>query len=198
MVIADLKAIYVSGDYIDVLGTTQWFLRHPSCPNDLKGDVAFRLKYARAAYQLFDGDTIAPISSDQEAKALEAALISTKGAGFGGVRVHLKNAAQELTAGNWAPSIRESIHAVEAAAKIIEPSAKTLEPALASLARDNKLHGGMKNGFAALYGFTSDEKGIRHSLLEKSQAEMDEADAQFMLGACAAFVSYLIARARQK
>ena len=51
-------------------------------------------------------------------------------------------------------------------------------------------------GFAAIYGFTSDEKGIRHPLLDDHTAKVDETDALFMIGACAAFVSYLINKAR--
>jgi hypothetical protein len=43
---------------------------------------------------------------------------------------------------------------------------------------------------------TSDEKGIRHPLLDDGTAKVDETDALFMLGACAAFVSYLINKAR--
>ncbi|MDI3562541.1 hypothetical protein [Bradyrhizobium sp. Arg816] len=54
----------------------------------------------------------------------------------------------------------------------------------------------MKNGFNSLYNYTSDEKGIRHALLDDSAAKVDETDALFMFGACAAFVSYLIGKAR--
>jgi hypothetical protein len=54
----------------------------------------------------------------------------------------------------------------------------------------------MKNGFISLYAYTSDEKSIRHALLDDSTAKVDEADALFMFGACAAFVSYLINKAR--
>ena len=87
---------------------------------------------------------------------------------------------------------------MEAAAKIIEPGTNTLGPALTALAKKHKIHGALQSGFSSLYGFTSDAKGIRHSLLEKAEAEVDEVDAQYMLGACASFVSYLLARARQK
>ena len=54
----------------------------------------------------------------------------------------------------------------------------------------------MKLAFVKLYGFTSDEKGIRHPLLDLPAANVDETDALFMIGACAAFVSYLINKSR--
>jgi hypothetical protein len=47
----------------------------------------------------------------------------------------------------------------------------------------------------SIYGFTSDQNGIRHALLD-AEAKVDETHALFMIGACAAFVSYLINKAR--
>lgn len=67
---------------------------------------------------------------------------------------------------------------------------------LAKLETKAVIHGAMKSGFKSLYGFTSDESGIRHPLLDKGTADVDESDALFMIGACAAFVSYLINKAR--
>jgi hypothetical protein len=58
------------------------------------------------------------------------------------------------------------------------------------------IHGALKSGFSSIYGYTSDKQGIRHPLLDDPQANVDEADALFMIGACAAFVSYLIHKAR--
>lgn len=54
----------------------------------------------------------------------------------------------------------------------------------------------MKAAFNSLYGYTSDEQGIRHAHLNEPSSKPDEADALFMIGACAAFVSYLINKAR--
>lgn len=58
------------------------------------------------------------------------------------------------------------------------------------------IHGSLKQGFVKIYGFTSNEQGIRHALLEKGAPDVDEADALFMIGACSAFVSYLVNKAR--
>jgi hypothetical protein len=38
--------------------------------------------------------------------------------------------------------------------------------ALARLEASAKIHGALKSGFGSIYGFTSDEKGIRHPLLD--------------------------------
>ena len=48
--------------------------------------------------------------------------------------------------------------------------------------------------FRKLYGYTSDEKGIRHSLLEET-ASVAEEDARFMIVACSAFLNLLIVKA---
>jgi len=79
----------------------------------------------------------------------------------------------------------------------LEPSASTLGPALSTLEKSAYIHGALGAGFRSLYGFTSDEEGIRHALLDKTGAQVDETDALYMLGSCAAFVSYLINKARQ-
>jgi hypothetical protein len=90
--------------------------------------------------------------------------------------------------------VRESIHAVEAVAVRLAPDTSTLGAALKVLEKRDHLHGGLKSAFEKLYGYSSDEAGVRHALVFSDEAKVDEADALFMLGACASFVSYLLAR----
>jgi hypothetical protein len=90
--------------------------------------------------------------------------------------------------------VRESIHAVEAVAVRLAPGTGTLGAALKVLEQRGHLHGGLKAAFSSLYGYSSDEEGVRHALVFGDEAQVDEADALFMLGACASFVSYLLAR----
>ncbi len=84
-----------------------------------------------------------------------------------------------------------SVHAVEGSAKAIKPSAKTLGPALTRLKSTIGLNPALATAFGNLYGFTSDEKGIRHSLVFSATSHVTERDAIFMFGACASFVAYL-------
>ena len=136
-----------------------------------------------------------PIGSESELATIERAFADVAAAEFHGARSHLRKASEELTAGHYADSVRESIHAVESVAKLLEPNAE-LSKALAELEKSASIHGGMKKAFLALYGYTSNEQGIRHALLEAGAPAVDETDALFMIGACAAFVSYLINKAR--
>jgi hypothetical protein len=83
----------------------------------------------------------------------------------------------------------------ESVVRVLEPGGD-FGKALAKLDAKVGIHGAMRAGFASLYGSTSDEKGIRHALLEVPAASVDKTDALFMIGACAAFVSYLINKSR--
>lgn len=106
-------------------------------------------------------------------------------------------AATALKRGAWHESVRESITAVESAAVRLAPEHKTLGKALNELERRGHLKGGLKAAFSKLYGYTNDEEGIRHALVFEGAAKVDETDALFMLGACASFVSYLLARSTE-
>jgi hypothetical protein len=193
--IAKAKSIFETGNYTAVFGWLQWVLRHPNVPSGFAQSIGTALRAGRAAYQIVDDDTIVPVGSDAENANLERAFADLATGEFPGARGHLRSAAEELTAGHYANSIRESIHAVESVARTLEPTAE-LSKALTRLETSAKIHGGLKRGFNAIYGYTSDEKGIRHPMLEQGSPAVDEADALFMIGACASFVSYLINKAR--
>ena len=85
---------------------------------------------------------------------------------------------------------------VESVARVLDQKSSSLRGALARIESKAKIHPALKDSFGKLYGFTSDEKGIRHPLLDEPVGNVDETDALFMIGACAAFVSYLINKAR--
>jgi hypothetical protein len=189
------KEVFQKGDYVAIFGWLQWVLRRRDVPRSFSKYINAALEAARAAYRVVDDDTIVPVGSDAERETLERAFVDLAATEFHGTRVHLRKAAEEATAGHYADSVRESIHAVESVVRVLEPDGE-FSRALTKLEMKTAIHGAMKSGFKSLYGFTSDENGIRHPLLEKATAGVDEADALFMIGACAAFVSYLISKAR--
>ena len=191
-----LKNHFATGDYLSIFGFLEWLFRHPHCPEDLPEVVEAALRASRAAYAVVDNDTIVPIGSEAERQTLNRAFADLAKAEFKGARAHLRDAGSKLTEGDYGGSIRDSVHAVEAVARTLEPTANTLAPALAKLEKKVRIHPALSRGFGNLYGFTSDEKGIRHPLLDEPVANVDETDALYMLGSCAAFVSYLISKAR--
>ncbi|MDH3236618.1 MAG: hypothetical protein OEQ29_24125 [Alphaproteobacteria bacterium] len=71
----------------------------------------------------------------------------------------------------------------------------SLGKALKAIREKIGIHPSLEAGFQKIYGYTSDEGGNRHALLE-DRAKVDQHDAVFMLGACASFVTYLIGKGR--
>jgi len=186
-----IKAIIWDGNYADVFEFLTFIIRDRDMPQRLDAVFANILEETRCAYRIVDR-TVFPIASEAEGSAVVKAFSDLSTSEFQGARAHLREAGNFLQSGEWGDSIRESIHAVEAVARVIEPGAKTLDQALKRLKMSSHIHPALAEGFGKLYGYTNDEQGIRHPILEADRA--DESDALYMVGACAAFVSYLIAR----
>ncbi|MBI5562407.1 MAG: hypothetical protein HY894_06105 [Deltaproteobacteria bacterium] len=57
------------------------------------------------------------------------------------------------------------------------------------------IHPSLKTGRQKLHGYTSDEDGIRHSIVDEAP-QVGMTEARYMLVACSAFVNYIIDKAR--
>ena len=172
----------------------QMFMRHPNCPNSFTLAVAATFKECGLAY-VVDTEkpaTILPTTTKQEGEAIIGALKELREAGLQPAEAHLRKAAELINGSDWPGAVRESIHAVESVARQLDPKASTtLGPALASLEKGGHLHPALKEAFSRLYGYTSDEEGIRHALIDNAESPAGQDEAVFMLGACASFASYL-------
>jgi AbiJ N-terminal domain 4 len=149
------------------------------------------LKEEKSGYR-FVGDKLAPITSGQEMDAVQEALeidVDT-------VAEHIAQAIalfSNRTDPDFRNSIKESISSVEALVRRCAGGKKGgLGPLLDRLEKEVGLHPALSSAFKMLFGYTSDESGIRHALLEKSAVDID--DAKFMLVACSAFVNYVRSR----
>jgi len=162
--------------------------------DDFIGKCNIILEEELSAYRFVD-EIIVEITSEEEIAEIEEAIDSSDK--FKSVSTHIKTALN-LIADKENPdyrnSIKESISAVEAMCRIITADQNaTLGEALSKIEKNlNPLHPALKSAFNKLYGYTSDEDGIRHSLMEES--ELDFEDAKFMLVACSAFINYLKAK----
>ncbi len=143
---------------------------------------------------------IYPRTSIAQGLAVQNSLAMLKINGRDGAVVHLRKAAKHLNSGEHADSIVDSIHAVESVACLIDPAAsRTLGPAINSLRKRGILkHAALAEAFKKLYGYTCDEKGIRHSLVDQDAPNVGMNEAVFMFGACASFAAYLGNASRQK
>lgn len=182
--------------YAEFLEFLEFVAQHKSCPRWLVGQLNTQFESCGFAYRIIDG-TVVPIANEQMAEAFQCA-IEQLNAGFSGAQQHLKAAASSLTAGKYADTVRESIHAVESVACQICPGEGTLGAALNEFEKKYKLHPALKQGFKNLYGYTNDEQGIRHALINEENAQVGEDEALYMLGACASFASFLSSHLRRQ
>lgn len=183
-------------DIFDLLLT---IMRHSDCPPEFTRTVGKIFEECRLAYVL-DVEappTIYPAATREEGVAILGATNELSSAGLAGAVTHLQRASDCIGQGDYSGAVRESIHAVESTARHYGSDAGTLGPALKSLERAGALHPALKKAFSNLYGYTSDEQGIRHALIDDSQANVGHDEAVFMFGACASFSSYL-ARKHQR
>lgn len=152
------------------------------------------LEREKSAYRFVD-KTIVQITSNEEVLEIEEALQKTDK--FKSVNTHLSTALSLLSdkkSPDYRNSIKESISAVESICKIFTSNDKTtLGEALNKLEKENNLHPALKKSFSSLYGYTSDEGGIRHALNENDK-EIDFHEAKFLLVTCSAFINYLISK----
>lgn len=138
-----------------------------------------------------------PLTSEADKEAVETVLKTTLAEELQGARTHLEEALRLLSRKprpDNRNAIKEAISAVESTAKVLSGvTSGGLKDALAALRkRGLSLHGSLQAGLLNIYGYTSDKDGIRHALLEGT--EPDAAEALFMVVACSAFVSLLIAK----
>ena len=169
-------------------------MRHKRCPTTTISQVAEVFQNFQLAYVLDVGPppTIYPATTPEEGSAVVEALDQLRSAGLAAPREHLQTAAANINKQDWAGSVRESIHAVESVARQIAQQAKTLSEALKVLSEKRLLeHPALRDGFNKIYGYTNDEQGIRHALLDDDKSNVGREEAVFMLGACASFASYL-------
>ncbi|SMG26807.1 hypothetical protein SAMN05720489_1952 [Fibrobacter sp. UWB13] len=150
----------------------------------------FEMEYV--GYRFVDG-RITPITDKNEIDSIEEACNNE----FEGTRAHIKKAVgfiADREHKDYKNCIKESISAVESICSIVVGNEKaTLGQALKRL-EDNGLviHSALKNAFSNLYGYTSDEGGVRHANgMFESDVTFEE--AKFMLVSCSAFVNYLTA-----
>lgn len=145
-----------------------------------------------SGYRFID-NVISDITDKQEVEMLESALSDNE---FPAVRSHLERALDLLSNRenpDYRNSIKESISAVESLARLLSSKPKaTLDDALKIIERGGKIHPALREAFSKLYGYTSDEGGIRHAMLD--EPDLSAADARYFLLTCTSFVNYLKAK----
>ena len=150
-----------------------------------------------SAYRILEKKVI-PITNKSELLTIKEA----KNSDFDSVKIHIDKALglfAERRTPDYENSIKESISAVESMCCIITGlSGKnaTLGNTLKKLKENGvHIHQAMEKAFLSLYGYTSDEDGIRHGGIDFRNAPSE--DAKYMLISCSAFINYLTEKWRK-
>lgn len=193
-----VKPWFTSAPFNKLFDIIQFMLRTPKGHQHFP-DVRQIFRRNLLAYDIIDippdGPTIVPNASPEEGEAIRTAFADLATGPFDGARHHLQQATAFINAGDAAKAVAQAMHAVESVVRVISPNSN-FSQALAALNAKSAMHPALSKALGSLYGYTSDEKGIRHPLLESDVSKVHMHEAVFMYGACAAFITYLIARAR--
>lgn len=144
----------------------------------------------KAPYRFVNG-LITPITDKEEIKELVKALNVPRDK-YKPVKEHLEKGLSLMSDKenpDYANSIKESISALESIAQIQLGEKGTLGELIKKL----DVHPALKQGFNNIYGWTSDEGGIRHGKTGEP-LEPGLAEARYMLITVSAFINYLIGK----
>ncbi len=186
--VLNAKEWYVIYDFIEK------YLRHSDSNKKIKMTTIFNtiLEEEAASYRILDGQVV-PIVTESELSTIQDA----KSTDFDTVNIHIEKALflfSNRKKPDYENSIKESISAIESICSIITGSSgsdATLGKTLKKLKdKGVHIHPAMEKAFTSLYGYTSDETGIRHGGIDFQNAPSE--DAKYMLVSCSAFVNYLI------
>lgn len=136
---------------------------------------------------------IVPITDKIEMQEIEKAVQTP----FEGARAQLQKALGFLSDRehpDYKNCVKESISAVESVCKVLanDPKAELGKALKSLIANGLNIHGSLKSAILALYGYASDEGGIRHAERETESTVTFE-EAKFMMVTCSAIVNYLVA-----
>lgn len=141
-------------------------------------------------YRIVD-EKVTELTDETTKQTIENAVNQIR---FSGASEHIKTAIGFLydrSSPNYRNAIKESISGVESACiEFTGDSKATLGKAVKKLEETGHLHPAMKDALSKLYGYTSDESGIRHAIIDHTNATKD--DAAFMISVCSAYINYLV------
>lgn len=148
------------------------------------------LEEEKSGYRIVNGQ-VTPVTNEQELASVEQATKTE----YDSVNTHMEKALtlySKRKDPDYENSIKESISAVESLCRTITGDDKaTLGEALKRLESCGlNLHGAFRSGLEKLYGYASDENGIRHGGIDFKGASPE--DAKLMLVICSAFVNFII------
>ncbi|HET8919563.1 MAG TPA: hypothetical protein VFN27_07775, partial [Xanthobacteraceae bacterium] len=174
-----IKGWFYKAKWYEVYNLVEFLFHRREAPRFI-GRVSHFLETEKSGYRVVNKQLV-PITDPVEIEAVAAASSLTSA--FSGARHHLQSAISLFSKKpdpDYRNSIKEAISAVESVARVITGNPKaTLGEALRKIDERMTIHPALREALSRLYGYTSDEGGIRHAMLE--QSNIDEAEAKFMI-----------------
>ncbi|TGV05789.1 hypothetical protein E4695_15275 [Alcaligenaceae bacterium 429] len=193
-----IREVILNGQWFDSLDLVEFIAQN--IPENWKANTINLCNSVfegeNAAYRFINSE-LTEITDAAEIESIAEALDSPKTT----INTHFANALSLLSdrkSPDYRNSIKESISAVESLCKVISGKQNgTLGECLKVIQNSHPMHKAFQAALNSLYGYTSDEGGIRHALTEDSSPPT-YADAKFMLVSCTAFVNYLLTIAAEE
>jgi hypothetical protein len=164
---------------------------------EMKQRFNLMFEMERSGFRFIDG-VLSPITDKLELDAVSESIDQLDKLGLIGAKKHIQTSLELFSKRpkpDYRNSIKESISAVESVVKILgSKDGDGISFALKVLSEKANLHGALKSAFEKLYGFTSDDDGIRHAMIDDPSVGFDE--SKYMIIACSAFCSYLTGKAQ--
>lgn len=190
----------------ELVNTLEWFYVYdviekyleyvnPRVKEQIKNEFDKILAEERSQYRIVEYKVV-PNFNDIELGEIN----NVKGTPFESVNKHIQKAISSFSdrqRPDYANCIKDSISAVEAmCCHITSNDNATLGKALSELEKAGiKIHSALVTGFKSLYGYSSDQGGIRHGNVEFEEPKYE--DARYMLVTCTAFINYLYEKYKQ-
>ena len=176
-------------DFIEFIPNHDHSRSRSNRPVFFRHEVNEVLEREMSGYRFVE-EIIVPITDQTEIGEIESAMNGKEQS----ANDHLHAALNLLSDRNdpdYPNSIKESISAVESLVKSTLGTEKgTLGDLLKEMDRRTPLHPAYKSALSSLYGYTSDEGGIRHGKSDTDR-EVTFEEAKFMLVVCSAFINYV-------
>lgn len=165
------------------------------CVKEMTEVLDFLLEQEGSPYRFVDGALINVTNEEELASVREAAAPDS--GRFAPAREHITQAVKHLAKKPepaYDDSIKQSISAVESVLRIAtsETGAKMSSLLAAFEAKYGSLHGSFRSAIEKLYGYASDEQGVRHGAT--APVTVGSAEARCMLVMCSALVNFVIQR----
>jgi hypothetical protein len=152
-------------------------------------EIKLVLEEEKSGYRLLNNQFV-PITSDIELGTLKDATLTK----YQSVNTHMRKAIalySDRKSPDYENAIKEAISALEALCCSITGENVTLAKALDRIEQKGvNIHPAQKEAFKKLYGYTSDENGIRHGGMDFKNVPSE--DAKYMIVVCSAFINYLL------